>query len=132
MAWLGTNDLTPRVVVAFAAPVSVSTVTPLQALVELGNAYSDLMFTVRNHSVTDRCAMYIDTSMSGVVVDGQPTNIIIEAAEEWTVTYRDVLALYFALSASGDPDAGYSAVDVSFQIAGRRRQRTLRSAGLGQ
>ena len=108
-------------IVAFAAPQAVSTVTPLYALNDLGNAYRDLIFTVRNHDAALNAAMYVDTSASGVVVDGQPSQVIISPSQEWSIIFRDVLSLYFALSASGDPGGGFAGVNVSFQIAGRYR-----------
>lgn len=121
MSWLGTSDIVPKVIVPFAAPVTVSTVSSLMVLTELGNAFSDLLFTVRNHDVTLSTAMYVYTSEGGVAADGQPSQVIIPPALEWTVPFRDVLSLYFALSASGDPTGGFAAVDVSFQVAGRLR-----------
>lgn len=49
--------------------------------------------------------------------------IYVEPNKERRVEYRDVLALMWGLSASGDPDTGYPAVTVSFQILGRARIR---------
>jgi hypothetical protein len=121
MSWLGTSDIVPRVIIPFAAPAAVSTVTPLMALTSLGNIYGDLFFTVRNHDLVLRCAMYVDTSQSGVAADGQPSQVIIQPDTEWTIPFRDVLSLYFALSASGDPEGGFASVNVSFQVAGRNR-----------
>lgn len=122
MAWNGTNSVIPRVIVPFAAPASVSTLTPLYSLAELGNSYKDLIFTVRNHDALLSAAMYVYTSEGGVVVDAQVPQAIIPPLDEVTLIFEDVLHLYWALSASGNPNGGFAALNISFQISGRWRR----------
>lgn len=117
MAW-GNGSVSPRVIVPFAAAVAVSTETPLQALVAWGTSYRDLAFTLRNHDALLNAAFYVDTSESGVVVDSQPTQVIVPPLKEFKLTFRNVLSLYWALSASGDPDAAFASVNVSWQATG--------------
>lgn len=113
----------PRLISAFAAAVPVSTETPLRALEALGRFYSDIIVTIRNHDVTNKAALYVDQSESGLVTDADREIIYVDPLKERRVEYRDVLALMWGLSASGDPDTGYPAVTVSFQILGRARIR---------
>lgn len=123
MSW-GNGSVAPRVITAFAAPVTVSTVTPLQALTDWGAAYADLAITLRNHDGTKQAALYIDTSESGVVVDSTPTQVIVPPLKEYRLIFRDIMSLYWAISASGDPDAGYAAVDISYEVIGLYRLRS--------
>lgn len=117
MSW-GDGSVGPRVIVPFAAAGNVSTVTPLQALVDWGSIYNDLSFTLRNHDAALNAAFYIDTSESGVVVNAVPTQVIVPPLKEYQLIFHNVMALYWALSASGDPDGGYTQVQVSWEAAG--------------
>ena len=113
----------PRVIYDFAAEVAVSTETPLLALVELGVEYSDLCFTLRNHSATSAAAFYIEQSESGVVADGDRETVYVEPLKERTFEFRDVLRRMWGVSAAGDPDNAFPSVDVSWQVVGRLRVR---------
>lgn len=127
MAWLTSPVLdSPYVVLAFAAPQSVSTETPLLALAQYGDLHKDLAFTLRNHDVTNRAAMYIEQSESGVVNDEDRETLYIGPGKERTFEFRDILRLQWGLAAAGDPDAGFPTVQVSFQLLGRRRQPSHR------
>lgn len=112
----------PRVLTPFAAPQAVSTETPLMALTELGSTYGDLVFVVRNQSAGNQAAFYIDRSESGVVVDADRQTVYVPALSERRLELRDVLSLYWALSAAGDPDGGFPSVNVSWQLLARRRR----------
>lgn len=106
----------------FAAPAAVSTETPLWALRELGDRFSDVVFTVRNHDAVNRAAMYVEQSESGSVNDEDREILYIAPLRERTFEFRDILRLMFGLTASGDPDAAYPTVNVSFQVLVRLRQ----------
>lgn len=111
MNWAGSPNLQPYVVTEFAAPVNVSTETPLQTLVDLGPLYDRLTFTLRNHHATLNAAMYVDTSQGGVVVSSQRTIVIVPPLSEYPLDFAGVMRRYFSLSASGDPDGGYAQVN---------------------
>lgn len=113
----------PRLITAFTAPVTVSTETPLQALAALGRFYSDVIVTLRNHDGANKAALYVDQSESGAVTDADREVIYVDPLKERRVEYRDVLALMWGLSASGDPDGAFPSVNVSFQLLGRARIR---------
>lgn len=121
MGWSGAANIVPRIIQAFEAPTSVSTETPLFALAELGPTYERLTFTLRNHDTTLNAALYVDTSESGVVVSAQRNIVIVPPLKEYQIDFGPVMRRYFSLSASGDPDGGYAAVSVSFEIIGTYR-----------
>lgn len=112
----------PRELYAFAAPQAVSTPTPLLALVELGRDYQDIVVTLRNHTAGSQAAFYVNRSESGAVNDADPQTVIVPALSERRLEFRDVLSLWWGLDASGDPDAAYPSVSVSWQIIARRRR----------
>lgn len=124
MSWTGAADVVPRVIQAFAAPVIVSTETPLWPLTELGPAYNALTFTMRNHDAALNAALYIDTSESGVVVASQRILVIVPPLKEYSFDFSRVMRRFFSVAGSGDPDAGFAAVSVSFQIIGTYRFST--------
>lgn len=111
----------PRIIRAFAAATSVGAETPLLALTELGMLYKDLAFTLRNHDAVNRAALYIDQSESGSVSSEDRSTVYVSALKERTLEFRDVLRLKWGVAASGDPDAGFTAVNVSWQVTGRLR-----------
>lgn len=121
MSWTGSGNIVPIIITPFAAPVSVSTETPLQTLVELGPIYSSLTFLLRNHDVALNAVLYVDTSESGVVVASQRNIVIVPPLKEYPIDFVGVMRRYFSVSASGDPDAGFAAVNISFEIIGLRR-----------
>lgn len=122
MGWTTRNDSHyPRVVVPFADAAAVSTETPLLALTELGSQYADLVFTLRNHSASELAAFYIEQSESGVVTDDERETVYVAALKERTFEFRNILRLYWGISAAGDPDGGFPSVSVSFQVVGRLR-----------
>lgn len=121
MSWTGAANIVPYVITAFAAPQVVSTETPLQTLVELGPAYQKLTFTLRNHNPALNAAFYIDTSESGVVVSAVRNIVVVPPLKEYQIDFEAVMRRFFSVSASGDPDAGYAAVSVSFEVIGLRR-----------
>lgn len=111
----------PRVLNAFAAPQAVSTETPLLAYTELGRDYADLVFTLRNHGVV-QAAFYVDRSESGVAADADRQTVYVPAGAERRLECRDLLSLWWALAAAGDPDGGFPSVNVSWQLLARRRR----------
>lgn len=122
-SWRGlTAGTFPFVLVPFTTPVAASTETPLLGLTSLGDRYQDLVLTVRNHSGVDRAAMYIEQSESGVVNDDDRETLYINPGKERTFEGRDVMRLFWGLTASGDPDTGFPAVTVSWQLLARLRQ----------
>ena len=121
MAWGISVAYLVQIITDFAAPGNVSTTTPLTGFLDLGPTYLDLVFTLRNHDLTNNAAFYINTSQGGVAPDSTTTEVIVPPNSESTVTFRDVLNRYFELSASGDPNAAFPTVAVSFQIVGKPR-----------
>ena len=111
----------PRIIRAFATPVAVDSETPLLALTGLGLLYKDLAFTLRNHDAVNRAAMYIEQSESGSVSDEEREIVYVAALKERTYEFRDVLRLNWGLTASGDLDAAFPSVNVSWQVTGRLR-----------
>lgn len=131
MGWTGALNV-PVVVVPFAAPVSVSTETPLQALTDWGPVYERLTVTLRNHDAALNAALYVDTSESGVVTETVRNIVIVPPLKEYSIDFNGVMRRYFSIAASGDPDGGYAGVSVSFQVLGKYRltmgqQQQLRS-----
>lgn len=127
MAWV-TNTTSgdrrvPRVIVAFGAPVSVDAETVLMALTELGVLYSDISVTLRNHDGANRAALYVEQSEGGTVADDEREVVYVPAGKERTIEFRDTMRRMFGVTASGDPDAGLTAVNVSWQVVGRARIR---------
>lgn len=116
------DGLSPRVIVAFSTPTTVSTETPLLALTQLGDVYHDLVFTVRNHHATNTAQFYVEQSESGVVNDEERESATVGPLKERRYEFRNILSLYWGLTASGSADDGYPSVDVSWQLTGRRRR----------
>lgn len=124
MSWTGSANVVPKIIQAFDTPVSVSTETPLMVLTELGPAYEKLTFTLRNHDAALNAALYIDTSESGVVVSAVRTIVIVPPLKEYQIDFTGVMRRFFAVSGSGDPDGGYAAVNVSWEVIGLVRYTT--------
>jgi len=132
MSWSSAANVVPKLITPFAPKVAVSTETPLETLLDLGGSYERLSFTLRNHDTTKNAALYVDTSESGVVVAAPRNILIIPPLAEATIDFLVVMRRYFSVSASGDPEAGFAAVDVSYEILGLDRytnanRRTLRA-----
>jgi hypothetical protein len=132
MSWSGAANVVPKVITPFAPKVTVSTETPLETLLDLGGTYERLAFTLRNYDALLNAALYVDTSESGVVVAAQRNILIIPPLSEATIDFLVVMRRYFSVSASGDPEAGFTAVDVAYEIIGLDRhtnanRRTLRA-----
>lgn len=121
MSWTGAGNIVPRIIQAFAAPVTVSTETPLWPLTELGPAYDTLTFTMRNHDAVLNAALYVDTSESGIAVASQRNIVIVPPLAEYSIDFSRIMRQFFSISGSGDPDAGFAAVNVSFQVIGMYR-----------
>ncbi len=68
--------------------------------------------------------MYVDTSESGVVVASQRNIVVVPPLSEYAIDFDPVMRRMFSVSASGDPDAGFGAVSVSFEIIGQLRFST--------
>jgi hypothetical protein len=115
------------VVTPFAAPQAVSTETPLFALTQFGDKFSDIVFTLRNHDAVNKAALYIDRSASGIVSAEDRQIVYISPLHERSFELRDVMWLYWGLSASGDPDAAFPSVNVSWQVLARIRAAPLRA-----
>lgn len=111
----------PRCLFPFAPPTAVSTPAPLLTLAPLGAEHEDLVFTLRNHGAS-QCVFIVDRSESGVAIDADPQTVYVPAGGERRLELRDVLSLYWSLTASGDPDGGYPSVSVSWQLLVRRRR----------
>jgi hypothetical protein len=127
MPWTDTPDTGlsyayPRPLYPFAPPQTVSTETPLLTLVELGLKHIDVTVTLRNHDAVNQAAFYVDRSESGAVVDADRQTVYVPPLKERRLEFRDVLSLFWALSAAGDPDTGNPSVQVSWQIVTRRRR----------
>jgi hypothetical protein len=123
-SWRGLAAHTfPFVLLPFAAPVAVSTETPLLALQSWGDRYSDLVVTLRNHDAVNRAALYVEQSESGVVNDDDRETLYVPALKERTIEFRDALRLWWGLAGSGDPEAAFPSVQVSFQVLARIRSQ---------
>lgn len=105
-----------------AAPVAVSTETPIMALVEVGVLHSDVAVTLRNHGAAV-ASLFVEQSESGVVNDADRDRVDVPAGVERTVEFRDTLRRMFGVTASGDADGGYPATTVSVQVLVRKRIR---------
>lgn len=112
----------PRTIFAAGAPEAVSTERPLIPLTLLGLRYEDLVFTIRNRSPDHPIAVYIDRSEGGVKADASRDLQTVPADSERQFPYRDVMTLYWSLSAAGDPDNGNPSCDVTWSITGRLRR----------
>lgn len=116
------DGLAPRVIYPFASPTTVSTESPLLALTELGELYADLVFTLRNHHATNTAQFYVEQSESGVVTDEDRKTMTVGPLKERRYEFREILSLWWGLTASGAVDSGYPSVSVSWQLVGRRRR----------
>jgi len=122
MSWTSRRDGNyPRLILDFADAVQVSTESPIMALTEFGSQYRDLAFTLRNHDATNPAAFYLEQSESGVVTDDERDTVYVAPLKERTMEFRDILRLYWGVSAAGDPDNAFPAVNVSFRVVGRIR-----------
>lgn len=121
MSWTGAGNIVPRIIQAFAAPVLVSTETPLWPLTALGPAYDSVTVTMRNHDALLNAALYVDTSESGEVITIPRNIVIVPPLKEYSIDFSRIMRQFFSVSGSGDPDGGFAAVSVSFQIIGTYR-----------
>lgn len=107
----------PHLLFAFAgSPTAVSTETPLLALTQYGDAYKHLSVTLRNHDNTNKAELYVDRSETGTVKEAKRQLYIVPPASEWTEHFNDIRSLFWGISASGDPDASYPSVNVTWQL----------------
>lgn len=110
----------PGILYSFAAAQAVSTETPLLALTEIGVLWSTVWATIRNHHATIPALAVLDRSESGSVNDEMRKLATVPALGEYTFVLDDTpgreLTRMMALSAAGDPDAGYPSITVSWQV----------------
>lgn len=118
---IGVDPSWPRALYPFATPEDVSTERPLLALTGLGVQYEDLVFTVRNHDPTNLVVFYVDHAQSGVATNASRDIISVNPGHEADLVFRDILSLFWSLSAAGDPDSGFPTCSVSWTLVGRRR-----------
>lgn len=111
----------PRSIYPFAAPENVSTERPLLALTQLGLAYEDLTFTIRNHDGIHLVYFYLDKSESGLVANVSREIITVAAGGEGKFEVHNAMSLFYGISAAGDPDSGSPVTSVSWAVAGRPR-----------
>lgn len=117
----GVDPTWPRVLRPFVAPQNVSTETPLMALTSFGRNYKDLVFTIRNLDPVNKIVVYIDRAQSGVSTNSARDIATVGPLHEGDLVFRDLLSLFWALSAAGDPDGGFPTCSVSWTLVGRRR-----------
>lgn len=125
MGWPSSNPPSPigapRLLVPFATPTTVSTVTPLMALRTFGDRYVGLAICLRNYDAVNKAALYVDRSESGVAVEDDRQVLYVSPLKERVIEFRDIVRLWWGLSASGDPDAAFPSVQVAWQILGTTR-----------